>query len=451
MKRTFIGAAAVMACLLILYATLFADNRKSEFRTDAPRLNSGAIADGNTDANANTNADSARTASAQDDIRGKIVFAINRIDIAPSALEGLREEFRKQYPNADVEFETIKDYGPKIKIRLLSDDAPDVMYNVSTSNDMLPRFYMPLDDLGFNAGNLDNYGIASFGGHVYGISEGTYLTGMLYDKKTFAAAGISSPPRTLDHLYADLDKLKARGVLPIGSMVKQFWPLIHWNTVGLALSGNPDYFNAMAFSDAPFAYDSDFGRQVSFVRALMTKGYMEKDLMTSDWDVLRKQMGTGRIGMLMMANYAIGALEGVDPEEVGFFPLPVDNSGTPVTMSSPGFDLVINKSTKNPATAKAFVKFWVERSSYPDLIGLMPAYKQRTTKVPQMKAFMDMKPRVLKNDPPTDVLNGITNKLQTSTYQIMAEALLAKNDADVKALLDDYDKKWAQARAELAE
>lgn len=377
------------------------------------------------------------------DVKGKIVFVNNRIDLTDK-LKEIAAKFHEKYPNASVEIQTMKDLAP-LKVRLTSGDAPDVMYNNVTTKDQLPQFFLPLDDLGFNKDNMLFYGTASYDGKVYGIDEGAYLTGVLYNKQVFKDAGIDAVPKTLDELFAALDKLKAKGVLPMGSMVKQIWPLTNWTTVAAAAANDPDFMNKTADSDAPFSLDTPYGKEFAFIKQFIDKGYMEKDMASSDWDVLRKEMGAGKVGMLMLANYGIGAIEGTDPANVGFFPLPIDNSGTPVTMLTNGFDIVVNKKTKYPEAAKAFVKYWLEESNYEDLIGILPSYSGKKSTNPQLAEFLASHPKQYPINPATDALSAVANKSQVQIFNVAAAAMLSSND--MQSVIDKFNKQWADARA----
>ncbi|WP_341278329.1 ABC transporter substrate-binding protein [Paenibacillus sp. FSL H8-0537] len=384
--------------------------------------------------------------SSTSEIKGKITFAINRTDV-DEKLKEYAAKFHEKYPEAEVVIEPIKDYEGTLKIRLASNEAPDVMYMnaiITPTTDLWPEFYAPIDDLGYEGKTY--LPLSKFEGKAYAVSEGVYVTGVLYNKKTFAAAGIDAAPKTYDELLAALEKLKAKGILPMGSMLKSNWPLGTWETVAFANTADSNaMYEQMANEDAPYNQENPLVKGFSFVRGLVDKGYFEKDLLSSDWDILRKQMASGEVGMLYLANYGLAALEGTPAEDIGFFPLPIDNSGEPVTMMTPGWSVVINKKSKNMETAKAFYKFWIEESGYQDYTGMIPALKDMKSNNSPLAEFLANGPRIVTVLPPPDRYNQILNKSQITNPTILQEVMLNK-DSNIQPIWDKYNKKWADAR-----
>lgn len=386
------------------------------------------------------------TPNEADTIKGKITFAINRTDM-DDKLKEYADKFHQKYPNAEVVIEPIKDYEGTLKIRLASNEAPDIMYMnpvITPSTDLWPDFYAPIDDLGYAGKSY--LPLSEYEGHAYAISEGVYVTGVLYNKKTFTDAGITATPKTYDELIAVMEKLKAKGILPMGSMLKSNWPLNTWETVAFAqASDSQAVYEQMVNTDTPYTLDNPLVKGFKFVRELVDKGYFEKDLLSSDWDILRKQMASGKVGMLYLANYGLASLDGTPPEDVGFFPLPIDNVGQPVTMMTPGWNLVISKKSKNMDTAKAFYKFWIEESGYQDFNGLIPPLKDMKSNNAPLADFLSGDPRIVTVSASGDSYNKILNKSQIGNALILQEIMLNK-DNNIQPILDKYNKKWAAAR-----
>lgn len=238
--------------------------------------------------NANTESPSAATASPStvapidaadpdSEISGKITFASNRTDM-DDQFKVIAAKFHEKYPNASVEIEPIKDLYGTLKIRFATNEGPDVSYSIATIAEQYPDFYAPLDDLGFQGKTITP--LIETGGHVYGINQGNSVTGILYNKKTFAAAGITTIPKTLDEFYALLDTLKANGIQPLGSMVKSGWPLVNWDVLTYGNLEEPyKLFESMLATDTPFSSDSAFAKQYNFLRTLVDKGYFEQDML----------------------------------------------------------------------------------------------------------------------------------------------------------------------------
>lgn len=152
-------------------------------------------------------------------------------------------------------------------------------------------------------------------------------------------------------------------------------------------------------------------------------------------------------------------MEGTPAEDIGFFALPIDNSGTPVALVSPDLNLVINKNTKNMATAKAFVKFWLYESGFNDYVGALPNLVGVTPGNKVLAEFMASNPRLVTSFAPAelaekyqainDQATAVLNKAQINTFGISQEILLNK-DSNIQAILDKYNEKWAEAKKAVA-
>jgi ABC-type glycerol-3-phosphate transport system substrate-binding protein len=403
--------------------------------------------------------DEQSTTALESEITGKVIFVTSRTDMDDKFKE-MTEKFHEKYPNAEVEIQSVSDWSTSSKIRIAAGDVPDIFQYDQTivTYDILADTLLPLDDMGYTEDTIEFYNApaGSVDGKHYGLSEGVMATGVLASKKTLESIGVTEYPKTLDEFYAICDKLKENGITPLGSMVKSSWPLSSWFTALYAYLDGTSYEdfikNQVITSDTPITKDNTYGKAYQFVRNLFDKGYFDEDLLSSDWDVLRKQMD--KVGMLMLANYGIGALEGLNPEDIAFFPLPVDNSGTPVTQYSSSWYIGINKDVENPETAKAFLKFYLEEAGYQDAVGILPSVNSMTSSNAAIQGFLDSNPKVYYStllDPTvSETYNNLKNQAQFKFENIFQDVLVNKDD-DLQPIFDKYNKMWANARKSLGE
>ena len=68
----------------------------------------------------------------------------------------------------------------------------------------------------------------TLGGKTYGLPMSLLPGGFFYAKDLFTAAGITTPPKTLDELNQAVTKLKATNVAPIALGAQDAWPAAHW-------------------------------------------------------------------------------------------------------------------------------------------------------------------------------------------------------------------------------
>ncbi|MEH2179595.1 ABC transporter substrate-binding protein [Nostoc sp.] len=117
-------------------------------------------------------------------------------------------DFEAQHPNIKVKYEAISDqYMDVIKTRLVGEAAPDVFYLESVEApflmsqnvlEPLEAYITPKFDLAdFEDSLLDSF---KYQNHIYGLPKDYSTLALFYNKKAFAAAGLSNPPATWDEL-----------------------------------------------------------------------------------------------------------------------------------------------------------------------------------------------------------------------------------------------------------
>ncbi len=117
-------------------------------------------------------------------------------------------DFEAQHPNIKVKYEAISDqYMDVIKTRLVGEAAPDVFYLESVEApflmsqnvlEPLEAYITPEFDLAdFEDSLLDSF---KYQNHIYGLPKDYSTLALFYNKKAFAAAGLSNPPATWDEL-----------------------------------------------------------------------------------------------------------------------------------------------------------------------------------------------------------------------------------------------------------
>ncbi|CAK4824592.1 unnamed protein product [Aphanomyces euteiches] len=385
---------------------------------------------------------------AASNIKGKVTFATNRTDMIGKQYVEYAKKFHEKYPEAEINFEAILDYDKTIKIRLASGDLPDILLIPTIPKADLPKYFAPLDDLGLN----DRIYFKDFqatGGKVYGIASGGNTSGIVYNKKDFADAGITEVPKTLTEFYAASAKLKAKGFTPLASNFKDKWPLGSWiNDTSTLASGDANTMNDRKNSDAPYSPDGPILAGSIILKEMNKQGYLEKDINSSNWELSKKDVATGKSAMYYLGNWVINQVidAGAKTEDVGFFPFPVNDSGKLSAPLGPDWFYGVNKDSKNLETAKAFVKWLIEESGFDDFAGFIPVLKDKKPNLPQLSEFMASNPTMIEGVPGDDDTTAINNKAQITAEDVVQEVVLG----DPKAVAEKYNKKWADAKKALA-
>ncbi len=381
-------------------------------------------------------------------ISGTVTFLTNRTDMIGTQFDDYAKRFHEKYPNAQVEFEAITDLDKTTKIRMSSGDYPDVVLIPTIPNSDLPKYFTPLDDLGLND-NIYFKDYKSYERKVYGISVGATTTGIVYNKKAFADAGITEIPKTLDEFYAASEKLKAKGIVPLASNFKDQWPLYPWiSEVPTSMAGDAKLNNDRMNSDTPYQMNNPYGKSMTIIRTMYEKGYLEKDVNSTNWEQSKKDVASGKFAMVMLGNWVIPQIiaSGTTSDNIGFFPLPYDNSGKVNVSLAPDWAYGVNKNSENVATAKAFVKWMIEDSGFDQYAGFIPVLKDKKATIPQLQQFDSFKPVTIEAVADDPKVTDIVNHAQITKEALVQEFILAQNPQSV---LDKYNAAWAKARKDI--
>ena len=133
----------------------------------------------------------------------------------------------------------------------------------------------------------------AYQGTPYGIPFTTSTRALYYNKKIFAAAGISSPPTTWAQLQADAAKIKSKGFigygLPLGSEEAQAEALMWF------LGNGGGYLN----SSGKYAINSQANMQtLQFLSQLAKSGDTQPSPGTTDRKDVWSEFAQGKIGMV---------------------------------------------------------------------------------------------------------------------------------------------------------
>jgi multiple sugar transport system substrate-binding protein len=136
----------------------------------------------------------------------------------------IADAFHKQNPKITVKVTTINwtDYDTKVKTQLQNKDYPDILQGEFFTDYATDGLTAPVSDIVSNP----NMGIATFkqgfsvNGKQYALPFDTSARALFYNKKAFAAAGLSKPPSNWAEVKTDAQALKSKGyigyALPLG-------------------------------------------------------------------------------------------------------------------------------------------------------------------------------------------------------------------------------------------
>ena len=234
-------------------------------------------------------------------------------------------EFQKLYPNITIEYEGITDYAGDMTTRLTSQEWGDVcMIPTTIPLTELSDYFYPLCDL---SGIQEDYNFAAnraFGGKVYGIPSTGNAQGVIYNKRVFEEAGITSLPKTPTEFLDALQKIRDYdpSIDPLYTNYAAGWTMSAWDAyIGGGATGDPDWMGiTMPQTMDPFSPGVPTGDPESGPYAVynilyeaVKRGLTEADPTTTDWEGSKTRMNNGEIGVMVLGSWAIVQMQDAGP------------------------------------------------------------------------------------------------------------------------------------------
>jgi glucose/mannose transport system substrate-binding protein len=142
-------------------------------------------------------------------------------------------------------------------------------------------------------------------GHWYAVPINIHMqTWIWYSKAAFAKAGINREPAGMDELFADLDKLKAAGLIPLAHGGQAWQETLLFSMVLSNLGGRDLYLKVIRDRDQAAIHSAAF-RQV-LVAFKRLQGYVDPASPGRNWNDATALVISGKAGMQIMGDWAKG-------------------------------------------------------------------------------------------------------------------------------------------------
>lgn len=385
--------------------------------------------------------------NASAEISGDIIVYTNRVDlVANGNYVRWVKEFQNLYPKARVKIEGIADYEAAIQKRLENRSYGDViLVPRDMPKQIYDKYFLPLNDLSL-AAEIYFPNVWEFDDKQYAYTQGVIAEGLVYNKRIFASAGIQTPPQSLSELFSIAKQIKTIGKVPIALNIGAAWPLQQWEKAVLAIAGSGDYFSTMIDDNGPFSPGKPFHSSLRIAHSIFTQNLSESEYILNNWERSKQEFINDRNAMYFLGNWVIPQLieAGMKSEDIGFAPLPLDDSETKKVLLTFDWGLAVSKYSKNPDAAKAWIKFILANSDFADSAGFIPTIKSQTSALPQLKQFLSSKPQIIQAEPETNDFIRLMNKagMDFMGGNYMRNILLSP---DFEGSMNYWNKKWRQA------
>ncbi len=314
------------------------------------------------------------------DVTASIKFLTCRTDMCKPDYPGVPyskyiEEFNKMYPNIKVEMVGITDYASQTLLYLQGDGSwGDVMMIPAIDKKELHNYFISYGKLDVMKNQIRFADQWMYDGEVYGVANDGNAQGVLYNKKVFEKAGITTLPKTPDEFIDCLKKIKANtDAIPLYTNYAAGWTMGAWDAyIGGSATGDADYMNKiLPHEKNPFRNRGDNTHAYAVYKVLydaVANGLIEDDYTTTDWEGCKGMINRGEIGTMVLGSWAFSQMQGAgpNPQDIGYMSFPITVNGKQSAAAGPDYNYGINKKAplENQKAALVFVKWLTEKSGY---------------------------------------------------------------------------------------
>ena len=294
----------------------------------------------------------------------KLVINSNQSDPAPrQVFTNVVEEFKKQNPDMQVEFNTMDHEGYKTAIRnWLTTEPPDVVYWFAGNRMKAFVDRGLLDDVSdiWQKNNYDQVFKSTLpsmtvDGKQWGIPFAYYQWGVYYRKDLFDKYGISVP-KSWDEFLAAGKKLKDNGITPFTIGTKFPWTAAGWfDYLNLRINGYDFHIQLM---DGKVPYSDPRVKEVfAKWKELIDAGFFLANHSNYSWQESVPFLINGKAAMILIGNFFAPMIPADMNDKFGFFPFPVIKPDIADGEDAPVDTIHIPAKAKNKAGARKFLEF----------------------------------------------------------------------------------------------
>ncbi len=399
-----------------------------------------------------------------EEIEGDLTVITHRTDIVDSVYQDYKAEFESIYPNVNVNFEALSDYGGEIMPRINTQDYGDVQYlPIQVPIEDIPNFFEPmgsLDDMKEKYLGVEERAVDQT---VYGIPIALTYTGVIYNKAVFEEAGIGELPITPDQFIEAMQKIKDNtDAIPLYTNYGDAWPLAQWEGAITTTAGNVDYYNVDMLDDPrPFDPGDPHYEHYKLMYDLVEQGLIEDDPLTTDWESSKVMMNNGEIGAMVLGSWALEQIQDAGPnaDDIAIMAFPTNAEDTIFSLGA-DMNISVSKYSQNKEAAFAWVDWFIHESGYAveQAGGIsasvdvpLPTALQEAEAAGAQFAMLTPSPEGKEG-----LLDQIDKEAEVGLWlednkQILVEAAIGNRDMNYDDVMNDWNERWEEAYNSIVE
>lgn len=313
------------------------------------------------------------------DVTTTIKLYNHRTDLEQDDYQGKKwteyvADFNAMYPNITVEVETDTTYADNALLRLQSGDWGDIMMIPAVDKSDLSTYFLPYGDLTTMSNQIRFANSWEYGGQVYGVPSTGNAQGIVYNKKVFEEAGITSIPKTPEEFIAALQAIKDKtDATPLYTNYAAGWTMGAWDAyLGGSSTGESTFMNqTLLHAKEPFSDKGDGTHAYAVYKILydaVANGLTEEDFTTTDWEGCKAMINNGQIGTMVLGSWAYPQMRdaGDNGTDIGYMSFPITINGKQYASAGGDYSygINVNSSEDNQKAAMVFTKWMTEKSEF---------------------------------------------------------------------------------------
>jgi len=318
----------------------------------------------------------------------------------PANIAQIDAAFEAAHPNIKIKWTYVpsNNYQQTVNTQLLGGDAADVVMvdNVKAQMWSQSGNLLPLDDQPWVSTlkpSLQNF--SKFNGHKVVLPQEIVGIGLYSNMALLKKAGVTAVPQTWGEFTADLAKLKAAGVHPIGFADKEGWT---GEMAALTLaasdvnSGTSTWDDSRAQSKTTFAATAGWNTVLDKIQELTGYVNVKEALATDEMGKGLTDFESGQTAFLIHGSWNIGGFSSKVHFPFQFSAVPGGaTAGQTAPLLYVGTGLAVNAASPVKDAAKQYLDFWAQDSTLQQYLkpegAFTPLAKGTTPPIPQAVAF----------------------------------------------------------------
>jgi ABC-type glycerol-3-phosphate transport system substrate-binding protein len=278
--------------------------------------------------------------------------------------------FEKKHPNITVEYEptSFDAFVKQLPLQLASDSSPDIalinIVGTLAKDGLLLNLNDYSDAYGwadvYSAGQLGDFSLTdnllgAGGTNLVALPSAFLHVGMFYNKEQAAAAGMTTPPKTLAEFETQLEAAKQAGLLPIQFGNAQGHAGFTIQEIGQSIDG-AETARDWQWGQPGSEFDTKGNRTgVQKLVDWRDAGYFPPvtEINGTDLQGAVTKFTEGKGVFFLDGNWDAAKIEDVMGDNVGFFTFPGDK----LTAAGGAASWAISAKSKHPDAAAAFLDF----------------------------------------------------------------------------------------------